>query len=346
MTTDSEKSDGFFMAGVGLPWPAVFVPEALLISHADDNRILHISHTSSMTLKIVAEKIENGTIQSRMECTSCRLVVPEPAMMMLGVMWKFPNFIKITINQAVVGTTASGAIIPETFVVERGPGKDIPPASDFSSDNLLAIKKRYQRLVGYQEIPGHARVGTEYMIEAFAAEAAQLRDLLALVSEGKSHHIIGLASLLRRLVAEGRPLPLLQHCAAAFKQPIIIYSDRMPEKELIIPEQVHFINNFRANPDHVCSNPVDIDVWLGFRAAHLGSRSFTHKALIKAIGNKVGAHIAFDLPDEIIAMRRLSIGLGLDSGGMNFLVTYVLSLADCMLSVSEDLLWRIRPKPT
>ena len=129
------------------------------------------------------------------------------------------------------------------------------------------------------------------MFDALRDELAQIRDLLEHYKRGEFHHAIGLSAIIRKAIAVGSPMPLVQLCAAMIDAPLIIYTrPQRPSKwpsTLPLPNGSLEISGSHA-PDVLHKNPVDLDVWLDFHAMQIGTKTFTNKTLLKKIGDTLG----------------------------------------------------------
>jgi len=204
---------------------------------------------------------------------------------------------------------------PEARLVHPQPKESGPQGGhDFSAENIAAIRSRRNRLIARVPRAGRIAGGTEHLFEGIRRELAQLMDLVDLVQQGRTHHIVGIATRLRMLIATGTPLPALQSGAAAVDIPLPVYTVGSPRHPM--PDDLREKTAFSigrgafAQPDAISYNPIDLDVWLELNGATVGPKNLTNRMLIKTVGDTFGAHLDHDIPAEIPALSRLSLGIG------------------------------------
>jgi hypothetical protein len=274
------------------------------------------------------------------ELVSCPLTVQGPRAILLTVVWQLPDRFEVAINAHPVASFDPGCAVLESLTISDVK-TDRRTAEDFSTENIAAAKDRYQRLVGHQPVLRRTKASNECMLSALRDEAMQLRDLISLAKNGAVHHIPGIGSRLRLLIAEGKPLPLLQHCAAAYGIPLVFYTDHHPRWRVPLTPDLQLIRNFSATPQPLLDNPIDIDVWLKLQAGTLSGKDFTHRQLIMATGNTVASHVSADLHELVVAARRFHSGISRTYNVQDYLRVYVLDLADCASALAEGVLEQI-----
>jgi hypothetical protein len=218
-----------------------------------------------------------------MEVWSSILQISGPIYELCFLGWKFPKTLSISLGHSLIASLAEPRRVPTIVVV---PTIHQTPHRDFAAQNNKAAIARSGRFAGSHRKPGRIHEGDTYLLAALKEEISQLRDLLNLVNSGNLHHVRGIAARIRLLIVAGDPLPLLQMCAATIDKPLMMFTGANPAKKLALPlgikPQLRLIFNGSPDPLPHLRNPVDLDVWLDFGAAQIGSESITNRALLKA----------------------------------------------------------------
>jgi len=135
---------------------------------------------------------------------------------------------------------------------------------------------------------------------------------LSHIHAGRLHHVKGLASRLRMLIATGEPLPLLQLCAAENDLPLIVYTHYQPNAPrppvLLEANIIDFALSPQAAPPF--DNPVDLDVWLDFIFLRIDGRDITNHRALKEVGDTIGSHFATDVLPSVGMLKGLVSELG------------------------------------
>ncbi len=68
---------------------------------------------------------------------------------------------------------------------------------------------------------------------------------------------------------------VLQRCAGRIGESLIVYTLDNPSLAVPCSEEpeTHLVMDMKAHASDVFRNPVDIDIWLGFRGGHLKERT-------------------------------------------------------------------------
>ena len=132
----------------------------------------------------------------------------------------------IIIDGVLVGRAKSVSPIPEKYTIL--PANSAVEVDDYSEKNKLAVLTRRDRLAGFHRIPGKKTIDEDYNFKKLEAETLQVRDLIALIQQGAQHHVSGLGTRIRLLIAIGTPMPLLQLCAALLSEPLIVFTVPRP----------------------------------------------------------------------------------------------------------------------
>jgi hypothetical protein len=310
--------------------------EFMLLERTMGAITIRVTYSIDRRLRAAAFDTSNKKSTALLTVTSCPLSIERSTRLILTVTWCLPGSIDIFVNKMHLTSMSEELEMAKTFIV---PSQNSIKKHDFSQENALVIDGRHQRLVGHQPIPRRTRQGSAYMKAALESEALQVRDLLSLIRQDALHHVLGLASRLRLLVADGNPLPLLQHCAGAVKAPLIAYTDSTDGALRDAAAEKGFDlwrgPNLAAKPRGLLINAVDIDVWLRAHAARAFGRDYTHREIIYTIGNTVASHVDYDLPDVILELKSLRSQFNITNAPQDLLIMYVLQVAKVALSLVE-----------
>ena len=192
-------------------------------------------------------------------------------------------------------TGKSVSPIPEKYTIL--PANSAVEVDDYSEKNKLAVLTRRDRLAGFHRIPGKKTIDEDYNFKKLEAETLQVRDLIALIQQGAQHHVSGLGTRIRLLIAIGTPMPLLQLCAALLSEPLIVFTVPRPFRPPIfdvLPMDKNSLGiscNISALANERLTNPIDLDVWLDTNAGNFALNKFTHKYLLSTIRNKIASHV-------------------------------------------------------
>ena len=155
-----------------------------------------------------------------------------------------------------------------------------------------------------------------------------------MIRDGALHHGPGVAARLRLLVAQGNPLPLLQLCAADRDLPLPLYTDDNPSLSVPFSPSTYIGFNLSSRPDDICRNPIDLDTLLDLKAASIADHDFTHRQVIKLVGNTVGSHVDRDIL-PLVASLRSQNSQGRTGLETDFLLQYIEHWAYAALDLSE-----------
>jgi hypothetical protein len=155
--------------------------------------------------------------------------------------------------------------------------------------------------------PGRRRVSSDETFETLRAEIAQISDILNLIEQGRLYHAVGLSARIRLMVCSGRPLPLLQLCAALIEEPLNVYVPPITTRNgPVLPlDGVSFALLASASPSSLAKNLADLDVWLASPASVVQGKNLSQKDLLAQIGNTIGAHFDRDADPSVDALRSL-----------------------------------------
>jgi hypothetical protein len=312
------------------PWP--WPPSSPILFHVMplENGLLNVSMETSGCLRAQLIGAGHGA-----EVISCPLRIPGPdTMSQLWVFWKYPN-IDLFIRMSLIGSIERQREVPSAFAIIGGIPN--PNLYDFSKENARAIQKRQGRFGGSHPKPGRKRGDTAFIFGALSTELLQLRDLLNLVEQGGAHHAAGLSNQLRKLIAIGDPMPLLQLCAAVINTPLLVYAgprDGFPRRSLK-PTQGWLVIA-TAEPSPLTKNPIDLDVWLDLDAISVANQTINNRALLRTIGNTVGSHFDIDVHPSVTMLR----DSGATSNGQqtDLFLQYLRHVSRMIIGLSERVL--------
>lgn len=174
---------------------------------------------------------------------------------------------------------------------------------------------------------------------ALEDEILQIQDLLNHLREEKFHHVKGLSSRLRMLIATGNPMPLFQLYAAIQDKPLIVYFDEVDDLTNFSREDgVASFNTLpiQAEPVEEYIVPIDLDVWLDIPWGAFAGQVLTNRQAIKSIADTIGSHFDQDALPLVVALRGSKSemhGVSTDS-----LLRYLGHVALTVLKLGESLL--------
>ena len=303
-------AQGTFFSVLATPWP--WPPSAPLIVQALSlqDGSLTVSFDTAGRLRA-----ELTTPLGTREALSCPLLIPKSGgFATMVVTWASPDGLEILLGtQKGVGHIAASTIRPQDVpacITVFSPTGQAP--HDFSKDNVAAIKRRHSKVAGAHPAPGKIAGGDDYVFNELRDVRQQMIDLDGLMANGGMHHLGGMYALLRKLIARGDPLPLLQLCAAARSLPLIMYTTnprllKLPDGPLAPSFGIVF--NGSPAPDGLNTIPVDLDVWLDLKAVAIGKKTLTNRQQLALIGNTIGAHLDPNIDLSVAALRNLKVGI-------------------------------------
>jgi hypothetical protein len=294
-----------------------------------------VNQPDNFTLKSWAPQ----SAEAILETSSCPISLTQPGFVFLGVAWELPSQMRIHLNDTIVADTDS--IVPDSYEVPKRKPLKPEDREDFSRDSATKRIQRRGTITGYQHNPRRIPGDRQYLIEQLAAEAAQVQEFLQLLDGGRLEFARSLANSLGLLMADGTPMPLIQMAAAELDMPLIVYTSARPNIQIPSSPNVTITFDISAQPNDICQNPIDLDVWLGLRGASLDGRDFTHRQTIAAIRNTTGSHADLDIDPLVAQLRSMSSAV---TGGQeyDFLVEYVRNLAVVAVQLAQPILARSR----
>jgi hypothetical protein len=326
---EDTSEQGTYLTIVTMPWPwppakSTVLARALL----QDGSVRLIAQPSGAIELELSDK-------SISRFTTCPIIVPfEHAAANIGASWKLP-LVNIIVGTSIVFSTENPAIVPAHFAI---PGTIPNDTEDFSAESSRAVAKRKSTLGGTHPKPQRRRRTNEEILAALRDELRQITDLLAHVERGEIHHLPGLASRLRLLIAEGDPMPLLQVCAAIVDRSLTVYVPpitKLAQRKIGNEELLSLATAINNTPIGVARNAADLDVWLESPATIIKGRLSNQRELIKQIGNTMGSHVDLDAHPSVDALRSLSSGI--DGAEIDQLTHYLMSLARVSIKLAENI---------
>lgn len=230
---------------------------------------------------------------------SCVLDMPERMPLKMAVSWG-DGEITAYLNGGRILSSKSRLPIGSLYIV---PPLKSKPITDFASDNALAITKRRGRLVGWQRNPKRVRATKDEVLKALASETKQLRGVLDHIKNNDLEYLTTLAALLRKMIATGDPLPMLQLFAAFSDRDLIVYTELSPVTQILAGASASMGFSIWPQPTLMDTNPVDIDRWLELLWGQLGIQPVTHRSALTKIGDTIGAHFDWDMHPAVVVLR-------------------------------------------
>jgi hypothetical protein len=313
-----------------LPWPWPPKEAVTLISRRLDGFNLRVRAEPDCLIHAALFENEKPILIA----ASCPIALSEPAFVFLGVAWSSLKTMRIVVNDTQVADLESPSSAADSYSV---PKRMAPthPAEDFSRQNATCIIKRRERVRGTRPIKN--RVAGLDVDAQLREEALQVRDLINWVRNGYVHHARGLAGRVRILISDGK-LPLLQRAAGTVNAPLIVYTSAQPHTKIPLEPNAHVMLDISAMPSAPYTNPIDLDAWLELDGMSVGGRTFTHREVVRVVGN-YGAHSDPEL--EPLVAFLLSTGSGVTGGKeRDLFVEYVLQIASAVLRHADDILSR------
>jgi hypothetical protein len=307
--------EGHFLSILVFPWP--WPPASRQKWVQKEALTIFAETTGHLTVEITAQT-------QVCKFTSCRLIVSHgQTTTNVGVSWKLPELVNMIVGKTFVISTEDASVVPsETTVISGVPGGE----RNFSEENAKKLKKRHDTLAGSQPVPGRRRGGKEEAFEALRQEYQQITELLKLIDQGGgTDNVPGLLSRIRMVIAQGRPMPLLQLCAAMIDEPLIVYvppitADRKPQEGA----GDSFVYAISLVATDLTKNAADLDLWLDSRAAQYDEKIHSQREVINHLGNTIGSHFDLDIHPTVEMLR--SWRTGIDGVDLNFLVRYACTL--------------------
>ncbi len=244
------------------------------------------------------------------------------------VIWENSKISELEVNRHSIfpNTEFTGPLI----IDDKEPGDNV----DYAIENGKAQESRYLTLQQIRDQPKRKAGGRNYLLSALNDESEQLEDLIDALKRGREAHVLGLASRLRLLIID-KPLGLLQHCAAFDKLPLIVFCGRDPELTLSIDSVITFQPPALAKPTLFKSNPVDLDVWLRFPALTIKGKTYSHRDVIKDIGDTIGSHRDRGITNVVQAFQMLRTQ---DANRYREIQRYIMETAQVVLHLSHFVL--------
>lgn len=310
----------------------------LLAEHLSDG-VMSVSFLATRQLKAqILEHSDTHEGEALAEVTSCEIINPKNRPFLLDIAWTPDHAIRISVNGETVGTTIAGEQALDRYTIPEKP-KRAADHYDFEKENRLAFSKRNDKLVGAKLVRNRIRMDDDYLFAALTDEVHLIEDSLDHIKAGETHHVKALARSLRTVVANEKPLPLLQLCAAKLKEPLIVYTNANPRLELPVQASKRLIFDVTPEPTELFGNPVDIDVWFELPAGSTSDAGFTHKELVLAVANSVASHVRQDIHPLVLMLKSTSAHFrdGVDSDA---LLHFIRLLGETTLALARSLIDR------
>ncbi len=179
---------------------------------------------------------------------------------------------------------------------------------DFTDKNRKRIERRrgtFKKLIEKND-----KDARNHLFVSLAEEAQLLKSNLDALERGELFQIRGISARLRLLLVREGQTPLLQACAALKNLPLIVYCFANPDAVFVPDKFIDAtvsavrVDSVRPHEMPPYTNPVDLDIWLGFGAMRLQKTVLTNHELISQIGNTIGSHLDPDQLPSVITLRR------------------------------------------
>ncbi len=221
--------------------------------------------------------------------------------------------------------------IPETAEIK---GLVAPPLRDFTSENETQAARRHAQLQTFCASNRRKIRGDDAdALEALRTSAIQLKDAMAHIKGGELHYIEQVASILRKAVAIGDPLPLLQLGAAMREKPLIVYDSMEPPIKGVADITLSIKGACWAQPNELNQNAIDLDLWLDSAWGTVGREHISHRDAITKIGHTIGAHFSLDKWPLEKVLRSASSELG--GVREDYLIRYLVQVAEVTLALAD-----------
>lgn len=321
-------SVGYLFVSFELPKPWPVAHPTLFMEYQLLDGFLLIGAMPNGTIEVSLRSLEEGQSGFIDRLGSPEIHIGAYPIAIICVIWKDSKISELEINRQTVSPTTD--FTGRWIVGNKMPGGNF----DYSIENEEARENRYSAMQGIRDQPKRKPGGKDYLLSALADEAEQLEDLIEALKRGRESHVLGLASRLRILIID-KPLGLLQHCAAFNKLPLIVYSNRAPESQLSIDSAIIFDSAASAEPTSYNSNPVDLDVWLRFSALTIKGKSYSHRDVIKDVGDTIGAHRDRGITNVVQALQMPRTQ---DAKRYRGIQRYIMEIAQVVLRLSHFVL--------
>ncbi len=319
-------SEGTFTGVLELPWPwpPHTIVRPLSRKLRDGNISLSIESTGRMRVRL--SRTDDGAL----EVLSCPLRQPERTATTICIIWKGEH-LDLRINDVLVASSSEET--PEQYAFP--PPNLAAPMTDFSKESDTARKKRRGLVTGTNPRRGRERGNNAYIFGGLSDALIQMKDMLAHIERGEIAFAGGLSSQVRTLIGDKKG-GLLQWCAGVLDESLIIYTaanPRLPPPKDIPDPRDRIRLTASAVPTLLTKNPVDLDVWLTFPAAQLGSEILSNRDVIHRVGSTIGSHFDVDKHPLVGALRSYEL-----PGDIDMLVCLMRRVARVVIGLGDLLL--------
>jgi hypothetical protein len=137
------------------------------------------------------------------------------------------------------------------------------------------------------------------------------------------------------LLVYGKPLGLLQHCAAILDAPLTLYVNGDPFEKTPVRADFAIMLGARTRPRNPQSNPIDLDIWLTTPGLIVNGLEYENIKVIRDIADTVGAHRDSDITTIV---KKLTGRPSLSGSRYNDLGMFVNSVSLVIVELGEGLL--------
>jgi hypothetical protein len=215
-------------------WPPLHQQVTIYsLALSDGGLWLHANNLGQLTAHLLAPGAikPDGELDPRgviRRCTGCpSKAESRPVTLFIAMTWSEVR-LRIYLQGQLVASTDAADQTANFVTIEPQPKLYSGPMQDFSGENEQALRARSGLFAGHQPRRGRQLGDASYLLEQLRSSLSRLNSHIALVSEGKSEHVVDIAGALRVLIADNAGTPLLQHCAAIFEHPLIVFTHPHP----------------------------------------------------------------------------------------------------------------------
>jgi hypothetical protein len=329
---------GTLVTWTTLPWPWPPASPITLVGRRVNSQVLSAKVAEDGRIVMQICDASDGAIV--VDLMSCPLKLAEPGFIMLDLAWDVAAHIaRIQINDTVIGSTDPTDAPVATYEVPRMEALRPEDLEDFSRDNAKA-GIREGRVTGTATARGRLPGDRASVLASLRDETAQVVNLIGLLDAGALFHARGLANSVGLLLADGRPIPLVQLAATLVGAPLTVFTVAKPSVDFPLYPDATISFDISTEATRLYPNPTDIDVWLELKGTSLNGRSYTNRETIMAIRNATGSHSDRDL-HPLVEMLRSTQSAAAGGAEHDLLVQHVRRLSTVAVSLAQAIIRRV-----
>jgi hypothetical protein len=286
-TQDKKPGGGFFFETIFWPWPAEIRTTFKEYIFGNGTIIKLIAEPTSQIRFVLLDESTGNAIYDEL---STILNMPERIRLKMCFSWG-ESGITMEINGVWAIANKGQYEIPKSVDIKGFP---LPKSKDLSQENKAAERLRASRLQSFRRTDRKKKRRSDgEAFQALRASAEQLTDAMKHIENGETHYIEQVVSLLRKIIATGDPLPLLQLVASIKSKSLRVFDDMEPPISIGNPD-VSIKGTCQSEANELHPTEVDLDMWLDSELGSVGSQHFTHREAITKLGHTIGAHFSMD----------------------------------------------------